>query len=143
MTRSELTHLDGRELSPRDAANIITRQEPRISYAPTTDGFRGWIKHPDPDARPNSKSYAIPEDEVAEKIKWALRNNYAVEYSNIGHSLTIFGDDYDSDGRPTNYYMKDSYTDCFYDAYFPMASCDEKLGGGGIYHYSLSRCACM
>jgi hypothetical protein len=112
----ENTHLGDFQLKASELGSKVTRNETWVSFAASDDGTSGWRHHPDPDARLDTKSYFIPRGELHNKIKSALNKKYAVEVSIGGHSIMLYGASYDKQGNPTNYFMKDSYPDYFYNA---------------------------
>jgi hypothetical protein len=96
------------------ARNIVGTDE-WISYAPTT-GPEQWGPNPDPDARKGSLVYFMSKDKIINQIKVSLSLGHAVTYGTEGHATLIYGAEYDDQGNPTIYYIKDSYPNYFYKA---------------------------
>lgn len=76
----------------------------------------GWGLHPDSDARPGQRAYYLPLAKLVNRLREALRRGIPVTYGGNGHSILIYGADYDDSGRAQKYYIKDSYPPFFYTA---------------------------
>jgi hypothetical protein len=83
------------------------------SYTPSSIQS-GFHPHPDPDARWESLSWYMPRSEFPGRIRQALNAGFPVVVSIRNHALLVYGADYDSDGWPITYYIKDSYPPYYY-----------------------------
>ena len=110
------THFDDTPISREGLAKQFLGNQVWESYAAASSGEEGYRRHPDPDARQEAVSWYMPRSKFAQRIKAALKANYAVEVTIGGHCIMLYGAEYDSNGTPLHYYMKDSYPDYFYTA---------------------------
>jgi len=74
----------------------------------------GFHDHPDPDSRWENVSWYMPRSEFPGRIKQALEAGFPVIVSIRNHGVLLYGADYDSNGSPIIYYIKDSYPDYYY-----------------------------
>lgn len=82
------------------------------SYTPSETEV-GFHDHPDPDARWENVSWYMPRNEFPGRIKQALEAGFPVIVLIQAHTVLIYGADYDSNGSPIVYYIKDSYPDYY------------------------------
>jgi hypothetical protein len=122
----EKTQLDGRELTPRQFAQAVLGDNVWAEYDVTRDG-RGRIGPSlDPDARPGTQAHFIDLPTAVELIHRSLARGQAVVWSsNDDHALVIYGADYDAEGRPIDYWIKDSFAPYSYLA--PAGKIHEQL----------------
>jgi len=103
------------EAQAGDLARLVLALDAWQSYAPSSTKS-GFHTHPDPDARWENMSWYMPRGEFPDRIKQALKAGFPVIVSIQTHSLLIYGADYDSNGAPLTYYIKDSYPPYYYRA---------------------------
>lgn len=119
-----LTHMpdnqaDGRfgpvlmEAQAGDLAQLVLAGDVWQSYAPSETKV-GFHDHPDPDARWENVSWHMPRSEFPGRIKEALEAGFPVIVTVRVHAVLVYGADYDSNGSPIAYYIKDSYPDYYY-----------------------------
>ncbi|MFZ2145863.1 MAG: hypothetical protein WAV28_01485 [Sedimentisphaerales bacterium] len=101
------------EAEAGDLARLVLAGDVWQSYAPSETKV-GFHDHPDPDSRWENMSWYMPRSEFPGRIKQALEAGFPVIVTIQVHALLIYGADYDSDGSPVVYYMKDSYPDYYY-----------------------------
>ena len=64
----------------------------------------------DPDARPETMVHYIKQAEAIRLIHDSLKRGEAVVWgSTDNHALLIYGADYDAQGKPLDYWVKDSF----------------------------------
>ena len=78
------------------------------------DGVEGWGPSHDPDARPDTRVRYVPLDRMITLIHESLRRGEAVVSGTKDHALLIYGADYDAEGRPMSYLIKDSLAPYLY-----------------------------
>jgi hypothetical protein len=118
----ESFEFEGQSVKPKELATqilgnknwtsyAILRNRPDNSTVPNT-----WLNfHVDRDNHLGDRSFAISHDRLPSLIKESLQNQNAMEISMGGHSVMLYGADYDeTTGLPIRYYLKDSYGDCLY-----------------------------
>ncbi|MBI4862349.1 MAG: hypothetical protein HY815_19130 [Candidatus Riflebacteria bacterium] len=110
------THLEGVVVSRAALAEAVTAGQVWQSYAIANQGAEGYRPHPDPDARAGAVSWFMPAPRIVDRIKAALLAGYPLEITLGGHCLLLYGAAYDKLGKPTRYYIKDSYPGYFYKA---------------------------
>jgi len=114
-----LTHVPGRptlddpnrtyvEAQAGDLARLALAGDVWQSYTPSETEV-GFHDHPDPDARWETVSWYMPHSEFPDRIRQALQAGFPVIVSIQSHNVLIYGADYDSNGSPVTYYIKDSY----------------------------------
>ena len=96
------------EANPGDLARLVLASDVWQSYTPSETEV-GFHDHPDPDARWENLSWHMPPSEFPGRIKQALEAGFPVVISIRNHSVLLYGADYDSEGEPVAYYIKDSY----------------------------------
>ncbi len=111
------THLESKQVSRGELTNAVLMNQIWQSFALQNGPTGGLGKHPDPDARAEAVSWFIPREEFAAKIKESLKADHSVEVTIGGHSILLYGAEYNEQGEPIVYYMKDSYPDYFYKSF--------------------------
>jgi hypothetical protein len=104
-----------------DLARLVLSGDVWQSYTPSETKV-GFHNHPDSDSRWENKSWYMPRCKFPGRIKQALKAGFPVIVTIRGHTVMVYGADYDSNGLPVTYYIKDSYP-----AHTPENL--EKLGG--------------
>ncbi len=103
------------EATPGELASFLLAGDVWQSYTPSETKV-GFHDHPDPDARWETVSWHMPASEFPGRIRQALEAGFPVIVTVRVHTLLVYGADYDSNGSPIAYYIKDSYPDYFYRA---------------------------
>ncbi len=101
------------EASPNELAQLVLGEYIWQSYTPS-EIETGFHDHPDADARWETLSWHMPRAEFPGRIKQALQAGFPVLISIRNHSILLYGAEYDENGDPTVYYIKDSYPDYYY-----------------------------
>lgn len=101
------------EAKAGDLARFVLADDVWQSYTPS-ETETGFHDHPDADARWENLSWHMPRAEFPGRIKQALQAGFPVVISIRNHSILLYGADYDEDGDPVTYYIKDSYPDYYY-----------------------------
>jgi hypothetical protein len=96
------------EVKVGELARLVLAGDVWQSYAPS-DTKVGFHNHPDSDSRWENKSWYMPRGEFPGRIKQALKAGFPVIVTIRGHTVMVYGADYDSKGSPVTYYIKDSY----------------------------------
>jgi hypothetical protein len=110
----DVTHLDGRTLSPDALARAVVGGREWVEYDLSRDGAEGFGPSKDPDARPETRVYYAKRDRLIELIHHSLARSRAVVAGTPDHAFLIYGADYASDGRPLSYLIKDSLAPFLY-----------------------------
>jgi hypothetical protein len=103
-----LTHLDGRVLSPEELAHSVLGSHQWIEFDLSRDGTEGWGPSRDPDARPETRVNYVTLDRMIDLIHRSLAHGLAVVAGSEEHAFLIYGADYDREGKPRSYLIKDS-----------------------------------
>jgi len=101
------------EAPPGELAELVLGDYLWESYTPS-ETETGYHDHPDADARWENQSWYMPRDEFPGRIKQALQAGFPVLISIRNHSILLYGAEYDENGDPVVYYIKDSYPDYYY-----------------------------
>jgi hypothetical protein len=96
------------EAEAGELARLVLADYRWQSYTPS-ETKAGFHDHPDPDARWENKSWHMPRGEFPSRIKHALKAGFPVIVTIENHVVLIYGADYDNDGSPVKYYIKDSF----------------------------------
>ncbi len=96
-----------------ELARFVLGRDVWQSYTPSS-AKTGFHAHPDPDARWENVSWHMPHSEFPGRIRQALMAGFPVVISIRNHALLVYGADYDADGSPITYYIKDSYPSYYY-----------------------------
>jgi hypothetical protein len=106
--KPQTTHLDGRALTPEQLAQAVLGDERWIEFDRTRDGAEGSAPSRDPEARPETRVVFVQLPAMIDLIHRSLARGQAVVAGTDDHSFLIYGADYDGDGRPLSYLIKDS-----------------------------------
>ncbi len=104
----KMTHLDGGAISPGQLARAVLDGKTWTEFDLSRDGFEGWGPSHDPDARPETRVQYVGLDEMIDLIHQSLARGEAVVWGSVDHALVIYGGDYDANGKPLSYLIKDS-----------------------------------
>ncbi len=111
------TELDGRELTPKQLANVVLGDNVWTEYDVTPDGPPRIGPSEDPDARPETRVHYVKLATAIDLIHQSLARGEAVVWgSTDNHALLIYGGDYDAEGRPLSYWVKDTFAPYTYQA---------------------------
>lgn len=91
-----------------DLAKLVLAGDTWQSYTPSETKV-GFHDHPDSDSRWENKSWYMPRSEFPGRIKQALKAGFPVIVTIKSHTVMVYGADYDSNGSPVTYYIKDSF----------------------------------
>ncbi len=105
----EVTHLDGQAVSAEQMANAVTEGYEWSEFDLSPDGSEAWGPSRDPDARPETQVKYVKLDVLIDLIHRSLARGQAVVWGSPDHALLIYGGDYDKDGKPLSYLVKDSF----------------------------------
>ena len=105
------TRLDGRTLTPEQLAKAVLGDEAWTEYDVTRDDGAPRVgPSDDPDARPETLVHYVDLTTAIALIHDSLARGEAVVWgSTDNHALLIYGADYDAEGRPVAYWIKDSF----------------------------------
>jgi hypothetical protein len=103
-----LTHLDDKPMAPAALAKAVLGDQTWSEYDLAADGETRVGPSSDPDARPETRVHYAPLPQLIGLIHASLKRGEAVVWGTKEHALLIFGADYDSDGAPLAYWVKDS-----------------------------------
>ena len=104
----EATHLGATTLTPGDLAKAVLGGKRWVEFDLARDGVEGWGASHDPDARPDTLVSYVTLDRLVGLIHESLKRGEAVVSGTKDHALLIYGADYDNDGEPITYLIKDS-----------------------------------
>ncbi len=108
------THLEGRPLSPAELARTVLGGETWTEFDLSRDGAQGWGPSRDPDARPETRVRYVTLDALIALIHKSLAQREAVVAGTVDHAFLVYGADYDRDGKPLGYLVKDSLAPYLY-----------------------------
>jgi hypothetical protein len=114
--KPDATHLDGQRVSPKRLAEAVLRGESWTEFDLAGANDNGWGPSHDPDALPDTRVRYVRLDAMIDLIHQSLRRGEAVVWGTTDHALLIYGADYDRDGRPLSYLIKDSLPPYIYRA---------------------------
>ena len=104
------TRLDGQALTPEDLAKAVLGDRVWTEYDLAPAGSPQLGRSTDPDARPETMVHYIKQAEAIRLIHDSLKRGEAVVWgSTDNHALLIYGADYDAQGKPLDYWVKDSF----------------------------------
>jgi len=103
------THLDDKPVSPRQLAEAMLGGHEFVEFDLARDGMERWGPSQDPDARPETRVRYVPLDVMIDLIHQSLAEGRAVLWGSADHALLIYGGDYDREGQPMSYLIKDSF----------------------------------
>ncbi|MFY9972475.1 MAG: hypothetical protein WAK41_24000 [Roseiarcus sp.] len=104
----KMTHLEGKAASPVQLARAMLGDEEWTEFDLSRDGVEGWGPSHDPDARPETRVRYVGLDVMIDLIHRSLARGEAVVWGTVDHALLIYGADYDGNGKPLSYLIKDS-----------------------------------
>lgn len=105
-----LGRLDGRALTPEAFAKTVLGDKVWTEYDVEATGAPHVGLSTDPDARPETTVHFVRLGEAIRLIHDSLKRGEAVVWgSTDNHALLIYGADYDAEGRPEAYWVKDSF----------------------------------
>jgi hypothetical protein len=105
----EVTHLDGQVMSAEQLAHAVTDGYEWTEFDLSPDGSEVWGPSRDPDARPETRVKFVKLEVLIDLIHRSLTKGQAVAWGSPDHALLIYGGDYDKDGKPISYLIKDSF----------------------------------
>lgn len=105
----EVTHLDGQVVSADQMAHDLTDGYEWTEFDLSPDGSEAWGPSRDPDARPETRVRYVRLEVLIDLIHRSLARGQAVVWGSPDHALMIYGGDYDNDGKPLSYLIKDSF----------------------------------
>jgi hypothetical protein len=108
------THLEGKPLSPAALARAVLGGETWTEFDNARDGALGWGPSHDPDARPETRVRYVTLDALIALIHKSLAQREAVVAGTADHAFLVYGADYDRDGKPIAYLVKDSLAPYLY-----------------------------
>ncbi len=108
------THLGSGVVTPAELATVVLGHKTWTEFDLAQDGVEGWGPSHDPDARPDTRVRYVPLDRMITLIHELLRRGEAVVSGTKDHALLIYGADYDAEGRPMSYLIKDSLAPYLY-----------------------------
>jgi hypothetical protein len=109
------THLDGKPATPLAAAKAVLGDETWTEYDVQVGGAPHVGPNDDPDARPGTQAHFVARAAAVDLIHRSLARGEAVVWGRTdNHALVIFGGDYDAEGRPVDYWIKDSFAPYVY-----------------------------
>ena len=114
--KPEATHLEGRRVRPAELARAALGVERWTEYDLSRDGSDGWGPSRDPDARPETRVRYVRREKMVDLIHKSLAHGEAVVIGTVDHALLVYGADYDGDGKPLSYLVKDSMAPYLYRA---------------------------
>ena len=111
------TELDGKALTPRELAATVLGDAAWTEYDVARHGAGRVGPSDDPDARPGTTVHYVDLSTAVALIHESLAQGQAVVWgSTDNHALLIYGGDYDANGRPIDYWVKDSFAPYTYRA---------------------------
>jgi hypothetical protein len=112
----KMTHLEGKAASPEKLARAMLADEEWTEFDLSRDGVEGWGPSHDPDARPETRVRYVGLGAMIDLIHQSLARGEAVVWGSVDHALVIYGGDYDGNGKPLSYLIKDSLPPYIYRA---------------------------
>ena len=103
----EVTRLDDKVLSADQMAHTVTDGYEWTEFDLSPDGSEAWGPSRDPDARPETRVKYVKLEVLIDLIHKSLAHGQAVVWGSPDHALLIYGGDYDKDGTPLSYLIKD------------------------------------
>jgi hypothetical protein len=112
--KPEITHLEGKPVSPTALGSAALAGEAWTEFDLSRDGAQGWGPSRDPDARADTRVRYVTLDTLIGLIHQSLARREAVVVGTDDHAMLVYGADYDRDGRPLAYLIKDSLAPYLY-----------------------------
>jgi hypothetical protein len=103
------THLDNKPVTPEQLAKAVLDGHEFVEFDLARDGVERWGPSEDPDARPETRVRYVPLAAMIDLIHQSLADGRAVVWGSTDHALLIYGGDYDKEGKPLSYLIKDSF----------------------------------
>lgn len=104
-----------KKITPLQLRDLLVGDKVFWSYA-ISESRQGWGEHLDPDSTDGKKSFYISRKELPRLIKKALTSKEALAFWYDEHVVTLYGADFDKNGKAVKYYIKDSYWPYFYES---------------------------
>ena len=114
--RPEATHLGALRVSPAELARAALGVERWTEFDLSRDGVEGWGPSQDPDARPETRVRYVARKTLVDLIHKSLARGEAAVIGTADHALLVYGADYDRNGKPLSYLIKDSMAPYLYRA---------------------------
>ncbi len=102
-----VTHFDGETIRPDELARAVLGWHQWVEFDRSRDGAEGWGPSRDPDARAETLVMYANLDRLIDLIHRSLAQGRAVVAGTDDHSFLVYGADYDKDGKPLSYLIKD------------------------------------
>ena len=106
--KPDITHLDGRTLTPEQLADAVLGRARWVEFDRARVGAEGPGPSRDPEARPETRVVYVPLPAMVDLIHRSLARGQAVVAGTDDHAFLVYGADYDEDGKPLAYLIKDS-----------------------------------
>lgn len=106
--KPEVTQLDGRSLTPEQLADAVLGHERWVEFDRSRGGAEGPGPSRDPEARLETRVVYVRLPTMIDLIHRSLARGQAVVAGTDDHAFLVYGADYDEDGRPLSYLIKDS-----------------------------------
>ena len=101
-------------MSPAALARAALGGEAWTEYDLAPDGIEGRGPSHDPEARPETRVRYVKLETLIDLIHKSLGRSEAVVAGTADHAFLIYGADYDRDGNPLAYLVKDSLAPYLY-----------------------------
>ena len=102
------THLESRLVSPAALAGAALAGKVWTEFDLARDGVEGWGPSHDPDARADTRVRYVGLSTLIDLIHRSLMHGQSVVTGTADHAFLIYGADYDGQGKPLDYLIKDS-----------------------------------
>ncbi len=102
------THLEGRPVSPGALADAALAGQVWMEFDLARDGVEGWGPSRDPDARADTRVRYVGLAALIDLIHRSLARGQSVVAGTEDHAFLVYGADYDQQGKPLDYLIKDS-----------------------------------
>lgn len=107
----DTTHLAGESLSPSELAVEVLGDAEWEAYGLSDDNSESYRQHWDPDARRETQAYFVGLTKFQQVIHQSLKEGHALAISLCGHDIEMYGGEWDAQGVPLTYLVKDSVGD--------------------------------
>ena len=108
------THFGSGVVTPAELAAVVLGHKTWTEFDLAQDGVEGWGPSHDPDARPDTRVRYVSLERMIGLVRESLRRGEAVVSGTKDHALLIYGADYDAEGQPISYLIKDSLAPYLY-----------------------------
>ena len=112
--KPQTTHLGRQVVSPKELARAVLGSDRWVEFDLARGGSEGEGPSHDPDARPETRVRYVKLDVMIDLIRRSLKRGEAVVWGSPDHALLIYGGDYDTEGKPLSYLIKDSFAPYVY-----------------------------